>query len=70
MKSKEVMQILDISRTSLYLYMKSGKITGTRWENGYYDYHNDSVFKLMKKDPRINVISPISDDFCSNSSTP
>lgn len=50
------MKILGISRTTLYLYMKSGKLTGTKLENGYYDYDDKTVFKLMKKDNRMNVI--------------
>jgi len=56
MKSKDVMKLLDISRSTLYLYVKSGKITGTKLHNGYYNYNEDSVFKLMKNDKRNNVI--------------
>ena len=25
-------------------------------DNGYYDYDEDSVYKILKKDPKINVI--------------
>ena len=57
MKSKEVLRILGISRPSLTLYIKSGKIKGTLMKNGYYDYDEDSVYEFLgtKKD-RINII--------------
>ena len=56
MKAKDVMKFLGITRTTLYNYVKSGKITGTKLENGYYDYDEKTVFKLMKKDNRTNII--------------
>lgn len=56
MKAKDVMNILGITRGTLYNYAKDGTITYTVLDNGYYDYHEDSVFKIMKKDKRQNVI--------------
>ena len=56
MKAKEVLKILQISRTTLYNYTKEGKIKVTPLENGYYDYDEESVYQLIKKDQRINVI--------------
>lgn len=56
MKAKEVMKLLDISRSTLHNYTKDGRITVTKLDNGYYDYDEESVFKIMKKDSRINVI--------------
>jgi putative resolvase len=56
MKSKDVMRILNISRSTLYNYVKDNKIKGTLLDNGYYDYDEDSVFKLLKKDSRYNII--------------
>ncbi len=56
MKAKEVLKLLDISRATLYNYTKDGKIKVTQLDNGYYDYDEDSVYKLIKKDPRVNVI--------------
>ena len=56
MKAKEVMNLLSISRSSLYLYTRDKKIKATKLQNGYYDYDKQSVFKLLKKDNRINVI--------------
>ena len=56
MKAREVMKILKISRSTLYNYTKDGTIKATLLDNGYYDYDEDSVFKIMKKDSRVNVI--------------
>ena len=56
MKSKEVLKLLNIHRMTLYNYVKSGVISVTKLDNGTYDYNEDSVFKLMKKDSRVNVI--------------
>lgn len=56
MKAKDVLKILDISRSTLFNYVRDGKIIGTLLDNGYYDYDENSVYKLIKKDPRINVI--------------
>lgn len=56
MKSKEVLQLLKISRVTLSKYVTNGTIIVTKLDNGYYDYDKDSVFKLLKKDNRINVL--------------
>lgn len=56
MKAKEVMKLLKICRSTLYNYTKGGIIKGTLLDNGYYDYDEKSVFKMIKKDSRINVI--------------
>ena len=56
MKAKEVMQLLKISRITLYNYTKEGKIKGTKLHNGYYDYDSKSVYKLLGKSDRFNVI--------------
>lgn len=56
MKAKEVLKLLDIHRMTLYNYVKSGIISVTKLDNGTYDYDENSVFKLMKKDSRINVL--------------
>ena len=56
MKAKDVMKLLDISRATLYNYTKDGKIKVIKLDNGYYDYNEESVFKIIKKDTRINVI--------------
>jgi len=56
MKSKEVLNFLNISRVTLTKYVKNGTIKVTKLDNGYYDYDNDSVFKFSKKDIRYNYI--------------
>lgn len=56
MKSKEVLNLLKISRVTLMNYVKSGKIKVTRLDNGYYDYDDKSVFSILKKDVRTNVL--------------
>ena len=56
MKCKDVLNLLGISRVTLSSYVSSGKIKVTELHNGYYDYDKDSVFKLIKKDKRSNVI--------------
>ena len=56
MKSKEVLNYLNISRVTLTKYVKNGTIKVTKLDNGYYDYDNESVFKFSKKDIRYNYI--------------
>ena len=56
MKAKQVLSILKISRATLYNYTKDGKIKAKLLDNGYYDYDEDSVYKIIKKDMRTNVI--------------
>ena len=50
------MKLLDISRATLFNYTRDGKIKVIKMDNGYYDYNEESVFKIIKKDARINVI--------------
>ena len=38
MKSKQVLQTLQISRVTLSAYVKNGKLKVTKLHNGYYDY--------------------------------
>ena len=56
MKAKEVMNLLHISRGTLYNYTKSGIIKGTKLSNGYYNYDENSVFAFIKKDFRMSVV--------------
>jgi predicted site-specific integrase-resolvase len=51
MKANEVLKLLKISRATLFNYTRDGKL-----DNGYYDYDEESVFTVIKKDSRINVI--------------
>ena len=56
MKSKDVLKLLGISRVTLTSYVKSGKLKATLLDNGYYDYDEKSVFSILKKDVRVNVL--------------
>lgn len=56
MKSSEVLKLLKITRQTLTSYVKSGKIIVTKLGNGYYDYNDDSVYKFLNKEYRVNVI--------------
>jgi len=55
MKSKEVLKILGITRTTLTSYVKTSKIKVIKKENGYYEYDDDSVYKFLGYNDRINV---------------
>ena len=54
MKAKEVLELLDISRVTLWSYLKKGKIKATKMENNNYD--EESVYKLLGKMYRKDVI--------------
>ena len=56
MRAKEVMKILNICRTTLYKYTKEGTIKSVQLDNGYFDYEEKSVYSLLKKDERREVI--------------
>lgn len=48
MKAKEVMKLLDISRPTLYRYVKQGLIKVDAEINGHYRYNAESVYTLLK----------------------
>lgn len=57
MKAGQVMEILNISRSTLYNYTSSGKIRITKLENGLNDYSDEDVYRLANKSrERISVI--------------
>lgn len=56
MKSKEVLRLLKVSRITLSSYVRKGIIKATLLPNGFYDYHDDSVYSFLGKYQRINVI--------------
>lgn len=49
MKSKEVLELLKITRPTLTKYVKEGLIKTTTLPNGRYDYDLESVYKLFNK---------------------
>lgn len=49
MLSKEVLQLLGISRPTLTKYVKTGVIRATMLPNKRYDYNSEDVFRLFNK---------------------
>lgn len=49
MKSKEVLELLQITRPTLTKYVKEDIIRTITLPNGRYDYNKDDVFKLFNK---------------------
>ena len=49
MKSKEVLELLQITRPTLTKYVKTGLIKTITLPNGRYDYNKDSVYKIFNK---------------------
>jgi len=47
MKAKEVLALLEISRSTLCKYVKQGKIKAKRLPSGRYEYEEDSVYALL-----------------------
>ncbi len=56
MKAKEVLSLLRISRKTLHVYASTGKIRFTVMPNGYYDYSNEDVYKLLNKDVKRKTV--------------
>ena len=56
MKAKEVLKLLGITRVTLSSYVRSGLIEATLLPNGFYDYHDNSVYAFLGKSKRVNVI--------------
>jgi predicted site-specific integrase-resolvase len=56
MRAKEVMKLLNICRTTLYKYTKDKTLKSIQLDNGYFDYDEKSVYSLLKKDERVEVI--------------
>ena len=47
MRAKEVMQVLQISRATLYRYVKQGLIKIDAEINGQYRYNKESIYALL-----------------------
>jgi len=50
MRVKEVLWLLLISRPTVYCYRKEGIITAQKLPSGFYDYHEEDVYRLFNKD--------------------
>jgi len=63
MKSKDVLKLLDVSRPTLSKYVREGKLITTKLDNGFYDYDEESVYKILnkkKKDRKIVIYARVS----------
>ena len=56
MKSKEVLNLLRISRKTLHVYAHNGKIRYTVLPNKSYDYNGEDVYKLLNKDVKRKTV--------------
>lgn len=57
MKSNKVLKLLQVTRPTLCRYVKEGAIKVKKLPSGFYDYDEESVYKLLNKDlERKNII--------------
>jgi Predicted site-specific integrase-resolvase len=56
MRAKEVLNLLRISRKTLHVYATTGKIRYTVMPNGYYDYNDEDVYKLLNRDVKRKTV--------------
>ena len=56
MKSKELLSLLRITRQTLVRYVKKGTIRAVELPNGYYDYNDEDVYKMLNKDIRRKTV--------------
>lgn len=50
MKGKKVLKLLQVTRPTLCSYVKKGIIKTKRLPNGFYEYDEESVYKLLEED--------------------
>jgi putative resolvase len=55
LKAGKVLNLLQISRPTLTSYVKKGWLDVTKCPNGQYDYHEESVYKLLNKDVKRKI---------------
>jgi len=56
MKANEVLNLLRITRKTLHVYASTGKIRYTVMPNGYYDYNDEDVYKLLNRDVKRKTV--------------
>jgi DNA-binding transcriptional MerR regulator len=44
MKAKRALELLEVTASTLSLYVKQGKIRAEKLPNGYYDYNDDDIY--------------------------
>ena len=56
MKANEVLNLLRISRKTFHVYASTGKIRFTVMPNGFYDYNDEDVYKLLNRDVKRKTV--------------
>ena len=56
MKANDVLNLLRISRKTLHIYASTGKIRFTAMPNGFYDYNDEDVYKLLNRDVKRKTV--------------
>ena len=56
MKAKEVLNLLQISRKTLHVYAKDGRIRYTVMPNKMYNYSEEDVYKILNKDVKRKTV--------------
>ena len=56
MKANEALNLLRISRKTLHVYALTGKIRFTVMPNGFYDYNDEDIYKLLNKDVKRKTV--------------
>ena len=56
MKANDVLNLLRISRKTLHVYASTGKIRFTVMPNGFYDYNDADVYKLLNRDVKRKTV--------------
>ena len=56
MKAKEVLNLLQISRKTLHVYAKDGRIRYTVILNKMYNYNEEDVYKILNKDVKRKTV--------------
>ena len=56
MKTNEVLNLLRISRKTLHVYASTGKIRFTVMPNGFYDYNDEDIYKLLNRDVKRKTV--------------
>ncbi len=56
MKAKEVLNLLQMSRKTLHVYAKDGRIRYTVMPNKMYNYNEEDVYKILNKDVKRKTV--------------
>lgn len=56
MKAKEVLNLLQISRKTLHVYAKNGRIRYIVMPNKMYDYNEEDVYRILNKDVKRKTV--------------